>query len=193
MQRVDRLVRRHHLLRQGRPFFSVVRLVYYWQFDLIIYFYKRNYLMDADYDIFEIVAVIRDFWLVDAESYQRSYCATNGQPLAPGYYVVSWPEHVRARRFNEHALYHRLFKTRKEAQTAQDILHKEWKRVLTMASGISSVVAPNSSRVEVEKIALQKLRQAEGPKVRQTGYVPKPRISGFPSSEYWKTVKIAVQ
>ena len=61
--------------------------------------------MDADYDIFEIVAVIRDFWLVDAESYQRSYCTHHGQPLTPGYYVVNWPEHIRSRRFNEHATF----------------------------------------------------------------------------------------
>jgi hypothetical protein len=39
--------------------------------------------MDADYDIFEIVAVIRDFWHVDAESYQRSYCTNDGKPLSP--------------------------------------------------------------------------------------------------------------
>ena len=37
--------------------------------------------MDADYDIFEIVAVIRDFWLVDAESYQRSYCTQRRSAL----------------------------------------------------------------------------------------------------------------
>ena len=34
-------------------------------FDL--FYYHRNFSMDADYDIFEIVAVIRDFWLVDME------------------------------------------------------------------------------------------------------------------------------
>jgi hypothetical protein len=28
--------------------------------------------MDADYDIFEIVLVIQDDWLFDAESYQRT-------------------------------------------------------------------------------------------------------------------------
>lgn len=39
--------------------------------------------MDADYDIFEIVAVIRDFWLVDAESYQRKYCPPMARPWRP--------------------------------------------------------------------------------------------------------------
>ena len=149
--------------------------------------------MDADYDIFEIVAVIRDFWLVDAESYQRRYCTNHGQPLAPGYYVVNWPEHIRARRFNEHAVFHGPFKLRKEAQTAQDWMHKERKRVLTMASGISSVAVPNSSRMEVKKAASQELRPAEGAKAKQTVYGRKPRITGFPPPDYRKTVKVAVR
>ncbi|MDD1629042.1 MAG: hypothetical protein LUQ48_01305, partial [Methylococcaceae bacterium] len=103
--------------------------------------------MDADYDIFEIVAVIRDFWLVDAESYQRSYYTGHSQPLAPGYYVVNWPEHIRARRFNEQAAFHGPFKFRKEAQAALDWMHRH---ILTMSSEISPVTAPNSSRMEVK-------------------------------------------
>ena len=120
--------------------------------------------MDADYDIFEIVAVIRDFWLVDAESYQRSYCTGHGQPLAPGYYVVNWPEHIRARRFNEHAAFHGPFKFRKEAQAALDWMHRH---ILTMSSEISPVTAPNSSRMEVKKSASQGLRPAKGAKVNK--------------------------
>jgi len=124
--------------------------------------------MDADYDIFEIVAVIRDFWLIDAESYQRSYCTNHGQPLTPGYYVVDWPEHIRARRFNEHAAFHGPFKLRKEAQEVFNRMHKKRKRVLTMTSEISSVAAPNSSRIEVKKAASQWLWTAEGKRTRQT-------------------------
>jgi len=120
--------------------------------------------MDADYDIFEIVAVIRDFWLVDAESYQRSYCTGHGQPLAPGYYVVNWPEHIRARRFNEHAAFHGPFKLRKEAQETLDWMHRH---ILTMSSEISPVTAPNSSRMEVKKSASQGLRPAKGAKVNK--------------------------
>ena len=120
--------------------------------------------MDADYDIFEIVAVIRDFWLVDAESYQRTYCTGHSQPLAPGYYVVNWPEHIRARRFNEQAAFHGPFKFRKEAQAALDWMHRH---ILTMSSEISPVTAPNSSRMEVKKSASQGLRPAKGAKVNK--------------------------
>lgn len=149
--------------------------------------------MDAEYDIFEIVAVIREFWLVDAESYQRRYCTNDGHPLAPGYYVVFWPEHIRARRFNEHAMFHGPFKSRKEAQAAQDLMQRQWKRVLTMSSGISSVAAPNYRRMEVKKAASQGLRPAEGEKAKQTGYGRNPRITGFPPADHRKTVKVAVR
>lgn len=43
--------------------------------------------MDADYDIFEIVDVTRDFWFVDAKSYQRSYCTNDGQTFSPAIIV----------------------------------------------------------------------------------------------------------
>jgi hypothetical protein len=103
--------------------------------------------MDADYDIFEIVAVISDFWLIDAESYQRRYCTNHGQPLAPGYYVVNWPESILVRRFNKHAAFHGPFKLRQEAQKVRDWMHKERESVLIRASEILSVAAPKSSRL----------------------------------------------
>jgi hypothetical protein len=109
--------------------------------------------MDSDYDIFEIVAVVRDFWLIDAESYQRRYCTEHGQPLAPGYYVANWPEHIRARRFNEHAAFHGPFKLRKEAQAALEWMHKEWKQVLAMPSKVVPVATPKSSKIKAKKAA----------------------------------------
>ena len=72
--------------------------------------------MDAEYDIYEIVKVIPDFWLFDAESYQRSYSTNHNKPLASGFYIVTWPESVRARRFNEMAAFHGPFSHRQEAQ-----------------------------------------------------------------------------
>lgn len=120
--------------------------------------------MDADYDIFEIVAVIRDFWLVDAESYQRSYCTDHGQPLVPGYYVVSWPVNIRARRFNEHAIFRGPFKLRKEAQAALDWMHRH---TLTISSETSPVIAPDSGRMKVRKSASQGLRSAKSAKVNK--------------------------
>lgn len=119
--------------------------------------------MDADYDIFEIVAVIRDFWLVDSESYQRRYRTNHGQALAPGYYVVNWPEHIRARRFNDHAAFHGPFKLRKEAQAALEWMHNERELFLTRSAEVSSTevssfVAPNTSRITGKKAGSQKLR-----------------------------------
>ncbi len=111
--------------------------------------------MDADYDIFEIVAVIRDFWLVDAESYQRRYCTDHGQPLAPGYYVVNWPDHIRSRRFNDHAAFHGPFKLRIEAQAALEWMGKEREQVLTRSSGISSFAGTDAGRMEVKKVGSQ--------------------------------------
>jgi len=113
--------------------------------------------MDADYDIFEIVAVIRDFWLVDAESYQRKYCTSHGQALEPGYYVVNWPEQIRVRRFNDHAAFHGPFKLRKEAQEALAWMHKERELVLTRSAEISSVATLNVTPLEVKKADSQRL------------------------------------
>ena len=114
--------------------------------------------MDADYDIFEIVTVIHDFWLIDAESYQRKYCTNHGQPLAPGYYVVNWPEHIRARRFTEHAAFHGPFKLRKDAKATLEWMHKERELGLTRASEISSVASLNATPIEVKKAASQNLQ-----------------------------------
>lgn len=79
--------------------------------------------MDADYDIFEIVKVLPNFRLFDAEFYQRNYCTNHGKPLTPGYYVVTWPEAVRVRRFNGHAAFHGPFRSRKKAQKFLTAMH----------------------------------------------------------------------
>jgi len=111
--------------------------------------------MDADYDIIEIVVVIHDFWLVDAESYQREYCTNQAQPLARGYYVVTWPDHIQVRRFNEQAKFHGPFMLRKEAQAIRDRMHQERGCILTMLPDKSFVITGNSSRLAVKKFASQ--------------------------------------
>jgi hypothetical protein len=78
--------------------------------------------MEADYESFEIACVIGGYQLIDSESYERRYRRSNGLPLAPGYYVVHWPDHIRARRFNEEALFHGPFRRRREAQAALERL-----------------------------------------------------------------------
>ena len=145
--------------------------------------------MDADYDIFEIVAVIRDFFLVDAESYQRSYCTIDSQPLAPGYYVVNWPDHIRARRFNEHARFHGPFKLREEAQAAQGWMHKQWRRVLAMSSEAPSVAVPIARRMEVKNVFSQGLLPPEGAIANQPVCHRHPWITGFSLSEHRKTAR----
>ena len=102
--------------------------------------------MDVDYDDFEIAAVIRDFWLIDAESYQRKYATQHGYPLTPGFYVVNWPEHVRAKRFNEHAHFHGPFSSRKEVQMALDLMHKAW-RGFSRPTEMPAVVAGDTRRL----------------------------------------------
>lgn len=81
--------------------------------------------MESDYETFEIAIVIRDFWLIDSDSYQRKYCTRHGKPIAPGYYVVNWPEHIRARRFDEHAEFHGPFASRQEAQIKCKLMTKD--------------------------------------------------------------------
>ena len=136
--------------------------------------------MDADYDIFEIVAVIRDFWLVGAKSCQRKYYTNHGrQPWTSGNYVVNRQEHFRARRFNERIEFHGLFKLRKEAQAALDRMNKEWERVLTMASGIAPVAILKANRMEVKKTASQGLQLAKDARAIQTFCGHKPCITGF--------------
>jgi hypothetical protein len=123
--------------------------------------------MDVDYDIFEIVKITRDFWLIDTESYQRNYCTKHGQPLASGYYVANWPEHIRARRFNEHTAFHGPFKLREEAQAARTEMQKDRKFSLAMLSEIGSAAARTSSRIEVKKATSQKLRLIKSIKTEQ--------------------------
>lgn len=123
--------------------------------------------MDADYDIFEIVAVVRDFWLFDAECYQRRYSTNHKQPLAPGYYVVNWPEHIRIRRFTQHAAFHGPFIHRKEAQAALNWMQQEQKRVLAGSPKKSSSAASNANGMAVKKSVSQRLRPAKDIKATQ--------------------------
>jgi hypothetical protein len=121
--------------------------------------------MDADYDFFEIVAVTRDFWLIDAESYQRSYCTSHGHPLVPGYYVVNWPETIRVRRFNEQAAFHGPFELHDEAQAALNWMHKKRKGILTLSSEIAFVAVPNFNQRNVKEADFQELRLAKAAKL----------------------------
>jgi len=109
--------------------------------------------MEAEYDMFEVVAVTRGFWLVDAESYQRQYCTNRGHPLHRGYYVVNWPEHIRIRRFNEQAIFHGPYQSKQLALAAMDTMGQERKRRLAMRSCQALVDVPGRSRIRTKKAA----------------------------------------
>ncbi len=117
--------------------------------------------MDADYDIFEIVKIIHDFWLFDAESYQRNYCTRYAQPLEPGFYVVNWPEQIRARRFNEYARYHGPFNFRKEAQDKLEQMRRERDDSLKVAAVIPAVAIPISARQIAKQTTLDSVQHAK--------------------------------
>ncbi|HVB48427.1 MAG TPA: hypothetical protein VNF69_08570 [Burkholderiales bacterium] len=72
--------------------------------------------MERDGDKFEVVHVIREFRLVDADSCERVYWRRDGAALAKGYYVVSWPARARTRIFNEDARFRGPFRNRHDAQ-----------------------------------------------------------------------------
>jgi hypothetical protein len=68
--------------------------------------------------------------LVDAESYLRKYSTSDGKALANGSYIVNWPDHIRIRRFNEHAEFYGPFKSRKEAQETHDWMYEVYRQFM---------------------------------------------------------------
>jgi hypothetical protein len=66
---------------------------------------------------FEVVYVLRDFHLLDAESYQRTYRRRDGKPLAKGYYFVSWPPGSDTSNFGTETIFHGPFMRRRDAIT----------------------------------------------------------------------------
>ena len=91
--------------------------------------------MEWETDKYEVVHVIREFRLVDAESYERVYWRRDGVPLARGYYVVSWPARAKTRMFNEEARFRGPFRNRREAQLRLEQLRLRLGAQRTQASG----------------------------------------------------------
>lgn len=67
---------------------------------------------------YEIVHVIDRHWLIDSESYQRSYSVKGKAGLEPGVYVVLWPEHAQELSYDGDAEYRGPFKCRPDAEMA---------------------------------------------------------------------------
>jgi hypothetical protein len=66
---------------------------------------------------FEVVYVLRDFHLLDAESYQRTYSRHDGKPLNKGFYFVCWPPGSDASHFGTETVFHGPFMRRRDAIT----------------------------------------------------------------------------
>lgn len=64
----------------------------------------------------EIVYIIRDFQLLDPESYQRTYRRLDGRALARGYYIVTWPAGKDAGSYGEDAAFLGPFRQRRAAE-----------------------------------------------------------------------------
>jgi hypothetical protein len=114
--------------------------------------------MNVDYDIFEIVDVISDLWLVDARLVQLGYCTKHSQPLAPGYYVVNWPENIMERRFDERAAYHGPFKSGMEAESALDWMSRKRNRFLLMSAKEINGIVPESQRINGQMAGVSALK-----------------------------------
>lgn len=108
--------------------------------------------MDKDYGTYEIVKIIPDFRLLDAKCTERNYCTNHGEALASGYYVVSWPDVVQIRQFNEQAAFHGPFKYRKQALTFLYVMRKHKYRLI-MSPQKRPFTASDVNRLEGQKVA----------------------------------------
>ncbi|HUN90906.1 MAG TPA: hypothetical protein VMU33_02540 [Burkholderiaceae bacterium] len=84
--------------------------------------------METYYEDFEVVHVLNEFCLIDAESYERAYRHPTAGRLQPGFYVVSWPGETRRRRFDEYADFRGPYARIAEAWTVHDRLEIEARR-----------------------------------------------------------------
>ena len=68
----------------------------------------------------EIVKVLNERKLIDCESFERRYQTADGQPLAAGFYFVSWPGQPDSdpHDFDEHARFNGPYKDHSQAERA---------------------------------------------------------------------------
>lgn len=109
--------------------------------------------METDYEIFEIAVVIQDFWLIDSESYQRKYATSHGEPLIPGFYVVTWPEYVRLRCFDKQAEFHGPFDSLDETKAMLAHMAKAWQQaVYNIAGHMPATVIKNDQKLVLDLV-----------------------------------------
>ncbi len=73
---------------------------------------------------FDVVYVLKDFHLLDAESYQRTYSRHDGKPLNKGFYLVCWPPGSDSGKFGTETVFHGPFMRRRDAVTDMDRLRR---------------------------------------------------------------------
>jgi hypothetical protein len=88
--------------------------------------------MQKYYEVSEVVHVLDESCLIDAESYQRRYFRALGKPLARGFYVVRWPAPIQHGRFDEHADFVGPFEARNAACAVRDRLEAEARQTKTI-------------------------------------------------------------
>ena len=71
---------------------------------------------------FEIVEVLSESRLRDANLREQVYWRRDGTSLAPGYYVVNWPAGSGGRRFGEDSIFHGPFARQPSAVAALERL-----------------------------------------------------------------------
>ncbi|HSO06562.1 MAG TPA: hypothetical protein VLW45_04960 [Pelomicrobium sp.] len=81
---------------------------------------------DEEREYFEIIRVISDSRLLDAESYERIYWRADGEPLAQGFYRVSWPPVTISGRYDERAVFIGPYPTSAAARAGGRQAREEW-------------------------------------------------------------------
>ena len=73
---------------------------------------------------FDVVYVLKDFHLLDAKSYQRTYSRHDGKTLNKGFYLVCWPPGSDSGKFGTETVFHGPFMRRRDAVTDMDRLRR---------------------------------------------------------------------
>jgi hypothetical protein len=99
-------------------------------------------------DSFEIVHVIGQGRLIDAESYERTIWARDGGSLAVGFYVVCWSAAGLEGTFGDDATFRGPFRDRQEAWAAVEQLREQFRaqRLAAMPRGSPQTIAADGDR-----------------------------------------------
>ena len=71
---------------------------------------------------YETVVVLKGGHLIDCESFQRRYSRADGRELAPGAYVVSWPDNTGFAEYDASASFIGPYRLQRQAELAMQYL-----------------------------------------------------------------------